>query len=81
MKTHRITEIGICCMRSDCRDHDCPGRELARLYQAEGGVQVRNGKTVRALVSTRPARRARHSLTFILLAAAVAVSVVTAFSF
>lgn len=76
MNTHRVTSI--CCMRADCPDPDCPGAQMARLYQAEGGAQIDTERTAHRY---EPAPRVRHSLTFILIAAAVAVSVVTAFSF
>jgi hypothetical protein len=32
--------FGICCMRADCHDHDCPGRAIAQLYQHDGGHDV-----------------------------------------
>lgn len=40
MSRDRKSGLGLCCMRPDCADPHCEGREIARLYEADGGVRV-----------------------------------------
>lgn len=35
----------LCCMRADCSDKRCPGVQIARLFQADGGHAVDNSNT------------------------------------
>lgn len=54
MSRDRKSSLGLCCMRPDCADPHCEGRELARLCEAEGGVRVTTDWTQLLEAEDRP---------------------------